>query len=288
MYTYLAYGLGIHSALALPELVADGDVNADVVIRCGPVDLPPALGEAQGGRYLSPRQAYFWWASVGAFLVQDGREIVIAPAPDADEALIRLPLLGMVLAAALHQRGILSLHASAVAVNGQAVAFLGPKGQGKSTLAARLYSQGHRLLTDDLMALDLDSVLPLVQPGCPQLKLCLAGDAPSTPPLVPGFWKYGQRADTRFSCQPISLGRGYFLRFGERLALTPLSPQAAMLELMTQSYMARVFGRALDGDQAARHFRQCADLAHRVPFYTLERPYALAALPGAVALIEAA
>jgi hypothetical protein len=57
------------------------------------------------------------------------------------------------LAAAL--RGLEILHASAVEMAGRAVAFLGSSGVGKTTLATRIVARGARLVTDDVLAVDV-------------------------------------------------------------------------------------------------------------------------------------
>ena len=46
------------------------------------------------------------------------------------------------------------LHATAVVVDGEAVAFLGDCGYGKSTLGAAFLARGFPLLTDDVLALE--------------------------------------------------------------------------------------------------------------------------------------
>jgi len=49
MYSYIAYGLGIRSALPLPELTV-GEAAQDVVLRLGKVDrLPSDLDDEGGG-----------------------------------------------------------------------------------------------------------------------------------------------------------------------------------------------------------------------------------------------
>src|SRR3989441_9254395 len=108
---------------------------------------------------------------VGRFLVREGREIVVEPSPKVTEAALRAFLLGPVLAVALHQRGRLVHHASAVALDGGAVAFLGGSGRGKSTLAGTLYRRGHRLIADDVLVVSDAADGPCAWPGIPQLKL---------------------------------------------------------------------------------------------------------------------
>ena len=62
-------------------------------------------------------------------------------------------LLGPVLGFLLRLRGITCLHASAVVLDGRAVAFVGDAGAGKSTTAAAFARRGHPVLSDDVVAL---------------------------------------------------------------------------------------------------------------------------------------
>lgn len=170
--SYTAYGLSIRSHLPLPELLA-GEAEAEVVIRFGKAG-PKPPGEVVGGAlcWASATQACLSWKEAGTFLIRDGREITIDRVPGAEERLLRLYLLGPVLAVLLHQRGQLVLHSSAVAMNGGAVAFLGGQGLGKSTLAAALHARGYGILVDDVLALEVNQRgYPLVFPGFAQLKL---------------------------------------------------------------------------------------------------------------------
>ena len=156
MYFYNAYGLSINSALPLPELLADAKIERSVSVKHEKVDLYlPETISSEGYFTSTEREAYFFWDQLGKFLVRDGKEIIVDPLPNVEERAIRLPLLGTVLAVLLHQRGYFVLHASAIAVDGGVVAFLGNKGQGKSTMAATLYSRGHELVADDVVAIDV-------------------------------------------------------------------------------------------------------------------------------------
>jgi hypothetical protein len=78
-----------------------------------------------------------------------------APGPPG-VGLLELRFLGPVMAYWLERRGVLALHASVVEVDGLAVAFLAPRGGGKTSLAATFMAAGHRLLADDLLALAID------------------------------------------------------------------------------------------------------------------------------------
>lgn len=295
MYCYKSYGLGIHSALPLPELVATAAIGTDVIIQLGRVDLsPPDTISTAGYFHASAQKAYFCWERIGKFLVRDGKEIIIEPFPGVEESLIRLPLLGTVLAVLLYQRGFLVLHASAVAINDGVVAFLGGKGEGKSTMAATLYARGHYLMADDVVALDLaDPVSPLVLPGFPQFKLwpeaviSTFGDAPETlPQLAPGYEKRARRAIDRFSHKSLPIKYLCVLSKGSALVLKPLQPQEAIVQLIANSYVARFGNQLLQGVEASIHLNQCASLIKSVPVYCLERPRSLPLLPAIAQLLE--
>lgn len=76
----------------------------------------------------------------------------------------------------LYMRGFLVLHASAVQVGGAAVAFVGGSGRGKSTMATLMCSAGARILTDDLLRVDLAEDGPLARLGSSELRLRKGAD----------------------------------------------------------------------------------------------------------------
>ena len=295
MYFYEAYGLSIHSALPLPELVSAAETEADVVIQFGKVDRSLLKITRFGSYfYMTAEEVYFFWDEVGAFLIRNGKEIVIDPFSGVEERLLRLPLLGAVLAVLLHQRGFLTLHASAVAINGGAVVFLGGRGWGKSTLAATLYARGHHLIADDLVGLDVGGTRhPMVLPGFPQLKLLpeaaasALGDDPETlPRLAIGYEKRARRGIDRFSHKPLPLKGIYELSKGPAIEIKPLQPQEAIMQVIANSYIARAANQLLQGVGTSSHFLQCTSLINNVPVYRIERPQSLALVPAVAQLVE--
>ncbi len=292
MYSYTSFDLGICSALRLPELVAAPEGAAAVTIERGSIDRVPGSTD-ENGHYASTRdgEAYLYWDSVGAFLVRDGSHVMIDSLPEAEEDLIRLPLLGPVLSLLLHQRGLLVLHASAVAIDGQAVAFIGRKGWGKSTTAAALHARGHALVTDDILAVDLSAEgIPHVAPGFPQLKLrpeaaraALGDDPDALPVLHRRVTKRARRATEGFSSASLPLQRIYVLDRGPSLCIEPVAHQEAFLELTRHTFNQRL---VKDKHTAPAHFRRRARLAGRVPLQRLKRKAALDALPDVARLVE--
>ena len=300
MYSYKAYGLRIQAALALPELnncaeasIADrGD--ADVIIRLGKVeDLPVETSRASRYIYATPERIHLKWPGVGTFLVRGGQEIVIDPEPGTEERVLRLFILGTTLAILLHQRGeLVVLHASAAAISGEAVAFVGVKGAGKSTIAAILHQLGHDLVADDILGIDLERCCPTAHPSYPHLKLwpdsvISLGFVPETlPQLRSEVEKRGYRIANGFSSAPVPLRCIYVLSQGNDLVIEPLDPREAWIELMPHWYGARFGNELVEALGLSTHFSQCANLAKSVMVCRLKRPPFLSALPDVARLVE--
>jgi hypothetical protein len=295
MYFYRAYDLTIAAELHLPELVEIAPTLTDITIKFGKVDRTPMRNFYEGmDLYTTNDCAAFYWEEVGAISIRSGCEIIIDPFPGVEERLLHLPLLGIAFSVVLHQRGFFELHGSAIEINGSAAIFMAGKGWGKSTLAATLYSRGHHLITDDLIAIRFDeSGNPFVIPAFPQLKLLpeaaafALGDDPDTlPPLAAGYEKRARLGIDRFSQKPIPLKGIYQLDKGETLALIPLKPQEATFQLIANSFVARCASPLLEGEAKIKHFRDCMKLIKQVPIYRLERPHDLQGVPAIAQLVE--
>ncbi len=295
LYYYDTYGFTLRSEIPLPELRLSSGEAADAAICCECIGWSPNAVAADGTSFhLAAPEAYLYWQEVGTFLVRNGNEIIVDPHPGVEDRIIRLPLLGTVLAVLLHQRGHLVLHASAVAVAERVAVFLGAKGQGKSTLAAALYARSHALLTDDLVALSADAGERwMILPGFPQFKLwpdaasSLGDDPTLLPTLAAGLAKRARHAGEQFAPRAVPLGQIFVLGVGPALRLQRLQPQQALLELIANSYMARFGREVLQGPAATAHLGLCADLVRRIPIALLERPRSLALLSETARLVEA-
>lgn len=105
------------------------------------------------------------------FLIDRGLGVVeCRPDPAADARFVAVLVAGLAVAFMLTLGGHCVLHASAVEVEGSAIAFAGSSGKGKSTLAALACADGARLVTDDLLRLGTGDTVSCVG-GAPQLRL---------------------------------------------------------------------------------------------------------------------
>ncbi|MDX8458666.1 serine kinase [Mesorhizobium humile] len=291
---YRAYGLLVSSDVALPELEPAAPAIPDLEIAVGPVDFPDGASQGATAFRLGTTRQYLSWQAVGTFMISGANRIDVDPAPGVDDPLLAFPLLGPVMALALHRRGLFVLHASAIAVGGKSVIFMGDKGAGKSTTAGAMIRAGHRLLTDDVVALDLsDPERPMILPGFPQLKL--AADAAGAirlkqaqirPQVHPQIDKAQHRLHDGFAADAVPVSRVYVLERGVRAAISPLTGAAALPAIIKFSYVTRFGRQALPGNLAAAHLSQCAQVAGRVGVSRLEVPAGLARIDEAVAAIE--
>lgn len=179
-FNYSVLGGVLRSTLEFPHLPsAPGTAYPSWFVRVvegAPPERPVVqLGSREMGpeRYELSRDEEGWrlvYSHAGTFdLSRDGAEIVWYHAADANEELARAIILGPVLSLALESAGDLCLHGSAVAVDTEAIGFLGGKYHGKSTLATALTAAGARLVSDDVLAVQPRA--RLLRPGVPSVRL---------------------------------------------------------------------------------------------------------------------
>lgn len=101
------------------------------------------------------RLAAEWPGRLRLSVKRDGTELVLERQPGAGAADLDKLERGAVCLLLAHLAGAVPLHASAVAIDGRAVVFVGGSGLGKSTLAAALCDRsGGSLLADDAVVIE--------------------------------------------------------------------------------------------------------------------------------------
>lgn len=168
-------GWRVRSELPLPSLLPwyGDDAHApDLLIRIGQPVLGKPVVEQLFFQMAEDGSCCFEIDEVATYWVDaTGREVVIAPAGDADFRDIEVFLLSTVLAIICFRRGVFPLHASCVEINGQAVVFCAPSGGGKSTLAATFLRNGYRVIADDVVVAEFTEQGALIYPAIPKIKL---------------------------------------------------------------------------------------------------------------------
>ncbi|MDT0577032.1 hypothetical protein RM533_12725 [Croceicoccus sp. F390] len=294
---YKAFGLTIASNVPLEELTAIDAVEApDVTIRYADLDRPlPAMEDGVVFDYADPLGVYMAWPGVAAFRVCGTDEIQVQPYPDTPRGFLAFPILGPVMAWLLQKRELLVLHASAVEIDGRSVVLMGDKMAGKSTTAAAFVQTGYRLVTDDLLAINVTGGAdgkPVMFPAFAQLKLTQqsANAVPITgatalPLVYEGFTKRQHRLPDLYAG---TIGADHFFvlhRGGDQPLIAPLASAAGFQALMRFSYSIR-FGSAPYTDrERAEQFRNCVTLANRAQIGDLHIPADLARLGETVDLV---
>jgi hypothetical protein len=281
-FAYRAYGLTIHSELILPELMEAGEERskADVSIRLNAILKTGFEGEPYDF-IVDNGSVSFKMPDAGVFRVQDGNTIMVSPYSHADEALIRLYVLGTCCGILLLQRGDYPLHGSAIAVGGKAIAIVGQSGAGKSTLASAMLEKGHGLISDDVIpvAMPKDDGPPMAASAYPQQKLWQSSLEAFGRSATPFMSIYGR--ETKY-CVPVGgsfqAGRlplaAIIELTGERSNLPiaicePVGKLQSLPLLHRHTYRYQLLGRM---NLLLWHFGQSAALASKVPLYSMNRP----------------
>lgn len=304
MNDYRIFGGRFRSELAFPELPpapVDGrpdwtlSIHRNGVERGGGTFLGEDVvgGDTRVRLFRTETGVRLEYEDTGSFDI-DGHagEIVWCPGPDARVEAARMDVVGRVLAAALHVRGVASLHGSAVLLGDGAVGFLAPKGFGKSTLALALVRAGARLVTDDTIAVDPGPPVRAL-PGVHHLRVwsdalaALGADAAAETetnggargPDAAGGAEGAERVketlrdlpSDRLATAPAPLSTLYLLLprppdVEVAAHRTRMLGVVAALSLLSHAKL----GPMLGGEAAGELMRGSTDLVRRVPIYRLE------------------
>ncbi|MFZ0845849.1 MAG: hypothetical protein WAM62_08660 [Pseudolabrys sp.] len=265
----------------MPELAAkpaETGAAPDVTIRLGDT------GEVAEPRYAGPvfqigiDDYRLEVRNAARYRVRNGNEIIVAPFPGSSARNVRLFLLGTAFGALCQQRRLLPLHASAIEVDGQCIAFAGLSGIGKSTLAAFFQGRGYNVISDDICVVSLDAQgRPLAWPGIPRLKLwrdaaeALARDVSKLEIDHDGMEKYHFPTYHDASQAPLPLRRLYILHEAPLPALeqtTRLAGTNAFEALLANTYRRNLLAPMA---QTASHFAICASLIKHIDIYSAGR-----------------
>lgn len=281
-FYYSAFCLVIKTDIELQELHELDPQAHDVEV----VESVTALTDRSPGSsqfQFSSTHQYLAWPGVGEFEIVGGSRVSYRLRESVDPGLIAFPLLGPVFGLLLHLRGLLVFHASALAINGVGVILLGDKGAGKSTTAAAMVALGHKLLSDDIVAVDLKTVeRPLVLPSYPQIKLtegsrAILGQSPdlSRHPVID---KYLFSLSSEFAKSPIPPVCAFVLERQSPASIMSTSLGEALRILLRFSYASRFDLTGLPSEYAVRHLRLCTSFLKNVRVGRLAVPPDIARL----------
>jgi hypothetical protein len=273
---FRGFGLSLASDITLSEFKSVPCSDVDVRVHVQPLSSPMNReGLPRFGTVGDPDRLQYRLRDIGDFKVFEGQSVQVRTLPDVEPSMYRLPFLGFVTGALLYQRGAQVLHGSAVAVQGEAVAFVGSKGTGKSTMAAAMVDSGYQLVADDIVALTPQTSCLHVIKSPPFLKLwpdaldAFISAFDSDTPLYTGATKRIARA-TSYSNKPtVPLKRIYLLAQAPETGVEHVGAKQALPDLLRHSFAARFL--CDDMSSTARSFQACSQIAELVPVRVLYR-----------------
>lgn len=293
MTAWVLYGLVVDSEIDVRQ-ERRGAGPADVVVRRGGPREPTT--ERPDGRVLlhaeTPERALFTAVESPAghyvlrfyrtadFVIDDSlTDVEVRAVPGVDEDTLAVLLCGTVLSFVLAMRGEPVLHASAVDVGGQALAFVGASGMGKSTMATLMCADGARLVTDDVLRLDLTRPRPRCYLGATALRLRkAAGDLADLFPAPPGRRLTGDGRDAltvAASSQELLPLSALVVPVPQHGA-GPAQPELVQLEKKRALLTLLQFPRLVGWEDPAALDRQLGELAavvDAVPVYLARLPW---------------
>lgn len=295
LYRCSIYGLGVRANRIIPGVPSSDSATVDLQISFGP--LPHWIHEASTTqietsyvagyvdvtgqpvlrvfRVLEGEYYRFCYADQTEFVVNKaGTEIWanwIEPLTLEDTATY---LLGPIMGFVMLLRGIVCLHASAVVIEDQAIALVGPAGSGKSTTAAAFSTRRYSILAEDVVTLDDRNDHFLVRPAYPCIRLwpasvkALYGSEDHLPKLTRNWDKRYLDLTERpeqFQQQSLKLAAIYLLAprsdSPDAPLITTLEKSQGLMSLVANTYGSKL----MDTQMRAREFDVLSRIVRQVP-----------------------
>jgi len=284
MYKYRGFGLNIASEIPFREFSAyDFSNPADLEIIRGNTPqhlsgedvLRRARVEFGKGEYLLKVE------NIANYYITNGSKAVIESLTD-DEDSIRLFFLSSGIAAALHQKGKIPLHASGVHNKDGVTLFVGESGAGKSTTVSLLQKIGYRIFTDDVCVVDNDDLLKdkiSVYPSYPVIKLW-SNTIDELNIDTDGLNKYKVRrhlpkvgiVTPDIGTEKLAVGKIIVIRKDNHVSdvsIEPLTGVDVFKQLQKETYRRNQVDAL---DIRKEHFRVVSMISSKVPVFVLKRP----------------
>ncbi|HEU5460394.1 MAG TPA: hypothetical protein VFU83_07855 [Pyrinomonadaceae bacterium] len=308
-YPCSIYGLGVVANRTIPTVPPSPVISVDVSISFG--SLPAWIHELNATqvevshvadytdetgepvfrvlRLLGGKYYRFCYADGTDFLLdQNGSRICASwPEPLTLEDTTTY-LLGPIMGFVLLLRGLVCLHASAIAIGDEAIALVGPAGAGKSTTAAAFSDRGYGILAEDVLTLDDHGHSFLVRPAYPCIRLwpasvkALYGTENHLPKLTPNWDKCYldlTKRPQQFQREPLPLAAIYELapRCDEPRApfVEPVGHTAGLMSLIANTYATKL----IDKHMRARQFDVLTRVFNNVPLRRVTPHRAPARIP---------
>jgi hypothetical protein len=212
------------------------------------------------------------------------RDVTCFPVLEGRPEVIPVIITGLLVALILELRGQCVLHASAVEIDGLAVAFVGLSGQGKTTVATMLCVEGAPLVTDDVLPVEFvasgeagDVEQVRVHRSGHELRLRLKAE--SLAARFGSTMRARRTSDDRYAIEP---GRTGIEELRLALIVVPM-PERKLIDVrsrpLSQAEAALMLGRCdrVEGwnlpSMLAKHFVDVTRIVRSVPVIEIAVPW---------------
>ncbi len=176
MFDYTIYGLKLRSDIEFLQLVPlpddSPDKEPDIFIIEGEIPADIMLHDAQSTCDFGKDRSWLINKTM-RMVITDGKTITYSLRPGKSDMYLRTYLLGFGLSMLCLQRNIMTIHCSALVIDGKAYLIAGESGSGKSTISSILLKSTNLFLADDVTAIiPEDDGSIYAHPAFPYQKLC--------------------------------------------------------------------------------------------------------------------
>lgn len=173
-YFYKAYNLNVKSNIAIVDLKESDLINTQIDIHI----LAKEIINNEGLEIKESNQFNFdnniftlVVKDIAKYIVSSGNSINVEYSSEARPEEINLFLLGSALGVVLYKKNYLPLHASAIETEKGCVFFSGDSGMGKSTTLNSFIKRGYKMISDDVVALNIIDNIINIYPSFPRVKI---------------------------------------------------------------------------------------------------------------------
>lgn len=281
MYYYSTLGISIQSEFVFPELKEIKQPNAiDVTITEGRIPIRPEdLQMICEGLWISGHEYLATIVGVADYYVSEGKKIIVSAHPQASRKNVRMYLLSNALAAIMHQRGFIPLHASGFNTENGVVLIIGASGAGKSTTIKALTAHGFDIFTDDVCVVKEIDEKPYGIPSYPVLKLWESsfelldiGDVSKHTRIWPEADKFGIDFHTSFETKWKPIWQIFILETTTIESKTIIKKES-LLEAFKKIGANTYRNEYVEPMKLnALHFRTVSNLVNQCKIFTIVRP----------------
>ena len=211
-------------------------------------------------------------------MTASGTDITCRPVPGISAPTIEHLYLNQILPLAQNAAGALSFHGSAVVIEDFAIAFLGPSGRGKSTLAASFAVKGQPFLTDDGLITEERNGTYHILPSHPSIRLWDDSQeellSPDSAPVLPVSYTRKARflasSGLAYCDESMPFRAAYFLGEGkvDDVTIEPLSASELLVQFLSNSFQLDIES----SNALSRGFDGTAELCRHVQGFILDYP----------------